>query len=224
MKKLVMLLGTTVLLITLAVSPLSAKKAGIIANDTYTDDEFGFSFATPNGWSIEVKNAKSLIRVAMTQKSYPSPKHFQGGGEDYTQIPTITVFADTTTLTVENFVKSLFDPEVKSEQKKFFMQKLAIISKPHDILKSKDVNIAGVTGKIIEAKQRYTTEVAEKGTADDPERGTDKSKIVTNHKGGAILFVVKGDKVYVIHLICEFEFYGQNSDLFNSILGSLKLN
>jgi len=197
-----------------AAAPVFAAKAGDIKDNVYTDTDYKFSFKVPDGWGADVKSSKSPIRITMTQNSAPVPQQFQNGGEDYAQIPTFTVLVDTTSVTADQFMKNLTDPKFKSEQKKFFMQKLTIISKPFDVQNEKSINIAGASAKSVQYKQRYTVEVNE--------RGSDKSNVVTDYKGGGIFVVVKDGKVYVFHMIYEYQYNSQYLGLFDAVTASLK--
>jgi len=194
--------------------PAFAIKSGEVKDNVYTDTDYKFSFKVPDGWGVDVKNSKSAVRVTMTQNSAPVPQQFQGGGEDYAQIPTLAVLVDTTSVTADQFLKNLTDPKFKSEQKKFFMQKLTIISKPFDVQNEKSLNAVGGAAKSVQYKQRYTVEVNE--------RGSDKADVITDYKGGAIFAVVKDGKIYIFHIIYEYQYNAQYLGLFDAAVGSLK--
>jgi hypothetical protein len=101
------------------------------------------------------------------------------------------------------------------------MQKLSIISKAHDVLKEKDMNIAGIAAKIGEYKQYYTVEVSERIT-DGADRGSDKAKIITNYKGGTIFVGVKDGMVFLFHMIFEYQYNAQYMGMFNGLISTLK--
>ncbi len=215
MKKAVYMILLAGLAIMVISAPAWAKKAGEVKDGKYIDGDYKFSFTVPDGWGVDIKQSKSPLRLVMTQNQAPIPQHFLNGGEDYAQTPTMVVFADTTSLTAEQFLNALNDSNVKSEQKKFFLQKLTIITKPHDVLKEKDITIAGIPAKVGEYKQLYQVDVSV--------RGTDKSNQVTNYKGGSIFIGVKNNMVYLFYIIFEYQYNNQYIGIFNAILGTLKI-
>lgn len=208
------ILATSILCLMIAM-PAFATKAGEIKDNVYTDTDYKFSFKIPDGWGTDVKSSKSAIRISMTQNSAPVPQQFQSGGKDYAQVPTLSVFVDTTSVTADQFIKNLTDPKFKSEQKKYFMQKLTIISKPFEVQKEKDVTIANAIAKAVEYKQRYTVEINE--------AGSDKANIVTDYKGGSIFAAVRDGKIYLFHIVYEYQYNAQYMGIFNAVTSSFKL-
>ena len=203
-----------VFVISLIGIPAQAKKAGEINDDVYTDTEYNFSFSIPAGWSTNVGKAGKVLRVNLDQTSAVPPRHFQGDLRDYMQIPTIKVVVDTTSLTVEKFIDYLLDPEVKTKQKKGLMKYLPLISKDHEILKRSNVTFAGTKATMLEARQAYSMEVSA--------RGSDRADVVNDYKYGSIFFTVRDGRVYIFHMICEYQTSGPLIDIFNTMVSSLK--
>lgn len=199
-----------------------AGKAGGIKDDVYTDSGFNFSFKIPAGWSASIKDAKSALRISMNQKSYPVPEQFKAH-PDYAQIPTITVLADTTSLTVDQFLDNLLDGKAKSKQKDFFLRNLALISKPHEVLKRSDATVAGAKAIQLDVRQQYSLEVAKPMDPDDEAAGTDRADVVNDFKAGIIFVTVRDGKVLVIHGICEYKLSAQYKDSFGVLFNSLAL-
>ena len=215
MKKRYSLVLAIILAFCLISAPVMAKKAGKIKNNTFTDEKYNISLSFSPDWSGKAGKFKAPDRFMMDQKSYPSPRHFQGGGkEDYTQIPTFTLLVDTCSVPVDKFLENLLDSKFKSKQKKYFMKKLRLISKPHEILKQKDVTLAGAKAIHLEARQQYTMEVAEPGS--------DRADVVTDFKAGAMFLTVRDGNIYICHMIFEYTYNRQYLDTFNRIIASLK--
>jgi hypothetical protein len=193
--------------------PVWAAKAGEIKDDIYTDNEYGFSFAIPAGWSANVKKAKYVLRVALDQKSPTPPRQFQGDLRDYMQIPAIKVLVDTTSLTVDQFVDSLLDPDFKSKQKKGLLKSLDLISKPYDIQKKGPLTFQGAKAYMIEARQSYSMEVSSSGS--------DRADVINDYKSGAIFLTVREGRVYIFHFICEYQTSEPIFKIFNGLINSL---
>lgn len=211
---------TFVLMMVLALSlmgiPLQAKKAGEINEDVYTDAEYNFSFNVPAGWSSKIGKSGKVLRVNLDQTSAVPPRHFQGDLRDYMQIPTIKVLVDTTSLSVDEFIDNLLDSEFKSKQKKGLMKYLTLISKIHEVQKRSKVTFADAKATVLEARQSYSMEVSR--------RGSDKAEVLNDYKYGSIFFTVRDGKVYIIHMICEYQTSGPLINIFNAMLNSLKFN
>jgi len=200
-----------------------AGKAGEIKDDVYTDIVFNFSFKIPTGWSASIKDAKSALRISMNQKSYPVPEQFKAH-PDYAQIPTITVLADTTSLTVDQFLDNLLDGKTKSKQKDFFLRNLALISRPHEVLKRSDATVAGAKAIQLDVRQQYSLEVAKPPDPDDDQAaGSDRADVVNDFKAGIIFVTVRDGKVLAIHGICEYKLSAQYKDSFGALFNSLML-
>lgn len=207
MKKSLYITLAIVLAVFVISAPVVAKKAGKVKDDVYTDNNYKFSFKIPTGWSTKISKSKKPDRIILTQKSYAVPQQFQGGAKgDYAQIPTIIVIADTTSLKVDEFVDSLLDDKFKSDQKKYFMRKLKLISKSYEIMKRREITVAGAKSIQIEARQQYTIEI--------PQAGSDKADVVTDFKGGAIFFTVRDGRIFIIYMIYEWYYNKPNLDLF----------
>ncbi len=215
MRRFVISIVTIFLVLFLFSMPVMAKKAGEVEDNIFTDSEYGFSLEVPQGWAYKIYSAKKPERIAMDQKSYPVPQAYQGGNEDYAQIPMIIVLADTTSLGVDQFVAKMLDSEFDSKQKKYFMRRLRLISGQYEELKRKEVSIQDVKSIQLYARQQYTTEV--------PQRGSDKADVYTDFKAGVVFFYVRDGHVFIIHMIYEYQFNAQYSDLFDSkLIPSLK--
>ncbi|MCP4570588.1 MAG: hypothetical protein GY841_23635 [FCB group bacterium] len=215
MKKSYSLIMAIILALCLISAPVMAKKAGEIKDKVYTDKDYKFSMQIPEGWSTKIGKDNRPDRMALDEKSYPYPQHFQGGGkEDYAQIPMMIVLVDTCSIPVDKFLENLLDSKYKSGQKKYFMKKLRLISKTHEILKQKDITFHKAKAIQIEARQAYSIEVAE--------RGSDRADVVSDFKGGAMFLTVRDGKIFVFHMIYEYTYNMQYQDTFNRLISSLK--
>lgn len=217
MKKSILIFLTISFLLTVLFVPASAKKVGKIKDGVYFDKDYKYSFQTPSGWSTKIgSKSKKLLKISMTQKSYAVPQEFQAGNEDYAQIPTIKVFVDTTSLAVGAFIKMLNDSEFKSPQKKFLMRSLKLISRPHEILKNRDLTLEGQKAIILDVRQAYSIDIAT--------RGTDRAKQVNDYKAGSIFMTVRQGKIYIVHMITEYQTNTSYASTFGALIGSLRFD
>ncbi len=139
---------------------------------------------------------------------------FQGDLRDYMQIPTMAVIVDTTSEGVDKFIDNLLDNNYKSKQKKGLLKYLDLIAKPHEVLKRKDVTFQDQKATIVEVRQAYSMEVSE--------RGSDRASVVNDFKTGSMFFTVRGGRILVIHIICEYQTSSAVMQAFETTLNSLK--
>jgi hypothetical protein len=213
MKKSICVALTCLILVAMTVVPASAKKAGEVKDDVYTDGSYKFSLKVPTGWAPSIREEKSPLRLVLTQKSYPVPEQFQDR-RDYAQIPTMSVLVDTTSLTVDQFTDNLLDTKSKSKQRAFFLKNMPLINRNHDILKRSPVTAGDAKAIALEVRQEYSLEVAQPGS--------DMADVVQDYKSGQIYITVKNGLVYVIHGICEYKLNSSYKQFFDGIFASLK--
>lgn len=211
--------GLALFFVCLIYSPvLAGKKAGEIKDGVFTDTSNNFSIAVPEGWGTKISSAKKALRLILSEKSYPLPRQFQGGGkEDYAQIPMIHVLVDTTSLTVAQFVDSLLEPKFKSKQKKYFLKYLKLISKAPDVLRKKEMTLGNARAIQIEVRQQYSMEIS-------ADRNTDRADVVNDYRSGSMFVTVRQGKVIIVHMINEWQFHRNYLALFGNIIGSLKFS
>lgn len=194
--------------------PSMAEKSGVVENDVYTDSQYGFSFTVPAGWSTKMKDAIQVLRISMMQTSPVAPSQFGDTLRDYMQVPTMAVMVDTTSLGVDQFINNLLDNDFKSKQKKGLMKNLDLIVKPHEILKRKDITFQGQKATIVEVRQAYSLEVSA--------RGSDRASIVNDFKSGSMFFTVRDGRIFIIHIICEYQTSSAVLQAFETVISSLK--
>jgi hypothetical protein len=197
------------------VTSIQAKKAGEVTDGVFHDEKFGYTMSFPGGWGENVKSEKSALRVILAEKSYPIPRHFQGAGkEDYATIPTIAILADTTSLTAQQFIDSLLNAEDKSKQLEYFERNTRIISRPYEVEKRQGLTVDEQEGYLVQARQQYSMEVAE--------RGSDRADIVNDYKAGFVFAMVKDGTVIAVNGICERSFISNYMPVFLDVVQSIK--
>jgi hypothetical protein len=190
-----------------------AKKAGEVKDDIYFDSKFDISFKLPEGWSNKVKRDKSVLRLTVTQTSPVPPRHFQGNKQDYMQIPSINLFVDTTSLTVDEFVEGLQDSESKSKQFKYLRGKIKIISRPFEVFSQKSITFRGQKTSIMTFRQAYMMEVAT--------GGSDRADVINDYKSGSLFCTVRDGHVFIIDMVCEYQTSKPLFDVFNALVETI---
>jgi len=205
---------TVVLLLACIGAPAQAKKAGEVKDNVYQDNDYHFSLLIPDGWSASVKNAKYALRLTMDQKSPVPPYQFRGSLRDYMQIPTMAVIVDTTSLDANVFVDSMLSSSFESDQKKFLLKYLKIITRTYELVKRQEITFQGDLAVLMEVRQPYEVTVAK--------QGSDKADVVNDNKYGTIFITVRDGHVYVISMICEYRTSEAILAMYDQVIKSLK--
>ncbi len=196
-------------------NPIMAKKIGKIEEGVFTDNDHKFSMAIPDGWSSKIgSKSKIPLRLTLMEKSPTFPRQFLGGKEDYAQIPTIKVFVDACTTTVDKFIENLLDSKFKSDQKKYFLKHLKIISRNYEILKSGDMTFHANKAKILEVRQAYTLQIAE--------RGSNRAIPINDFYSASILFTVRDGKIFAMYIVSEYKTFADYGSIWQDMINSLK--
>ena len=210
------ILGLVVILLMQAM-PATAKKVGYVKDGVFYDADNKFSMLAPQDWSDKIASkSNNPLRLTLMQKSSPVPQSYQGGYEDYAQIPTIKVLVDTCTSSLDDFVKRLTDPEFKSEQKKFFLSHLKLYAKTPDVLRKSELTIGDATAHVYDLRQAYTVQVSQ--------QGSDRANEVNDFISGSALFCLRQGKIFVIQLVTEYQTSAGYEKMWKDILGSLKFD
>ena len=83
---------------------------------SYKDKEYGFTIKLNEAWKAKVAKADSPFRLVLVQKNYLIPSDYSDA-PDYTKVPRLVVFADTTSMGASDFIDSLLSDTYKSDQK-----------------------------------------------------------------------------------------------------------
>ncbi len=198
------------------------EKAGKIADGTYIDSEFGFSFEVPDEWDSSIKKDKSAVRIALTKKEYDIPLHFQHV-PSYTTIPKITVYADTTSLALNQFIDSLLSDKYSTSQKKNILGEFKILFGDFQLKKNAKKIVGDLAGWKISGEQKYTVRVTSSGNAGDETSGSfGEYDVITDFYGGSVFFAKYGKTIIMMHFICEARYFASMDLEFDDIVKSFK--
>lgn len=181
-------------------------KSGTIKKNVFTDKKYNFQLKIDEGWKPKVTGDNQNFRLIMVQKNYEIPPDYLDN-EDYTQIPRLVVWADTTTMGAFAFLDSLMSDSYKSDQKSDVLREFEILHNTSDreplIPKGrKTLEIAGEKGVRWVGYSQYMKEVALSASSSAGKR-------VRGAYGGTIVAVKKGNLLVVFHLMCEWQYYPQ---------------
>lgn len=193
-----------VLLVAASASYAARKKelAGVAKDKVYQDAEYGFQFKIHDNWSAKINKADVNSRVVLIQKNWAVPPQYKAA-RDYTEVPHLVVFADTTSLSAGAFVDSLVSPTFKSKAKKEITKEFGFLSLQDQVVKNRRVmTVAGQTAVMWHAESKYVKEIAESMSSSAGIR-------VSGALSGMMLAVKNGNLIVLFHLMCESNFFNE---------------
>jgi hypothetical protein len=210
-------IGLMLLMLVVPVVEAARKKdkAGRISEGVYKDKTYGFSLTMDEGWKVNVQKNKHNTRLVFIQKNYLIPSDYTTT-PDFAKIPKISVYADTTSLSVYTFIDSLlsesYDWKQKDELKKDF-DLLTFNDEPdvRDVIPrgAKRLELAGERGTYKNFQANYVKMIptSARSMAD---------KRVDGAYGASIIGIKHGDRVYLFHIVCEWTYF---NDVFSEAMG-----
>jgi hypothetical protein len=202
MKRL-LILGLTLALLAPATQARKKQgKAGKITDNVFLDSKYGFSITVHENWKAKPGKAKKNVRLRLTQRKYGIPSDYTRS-PDYTKIPMLVVYVDTTSLGVHAFIDSLTNVDYRSKQKKAILKEFDFLGEPELIPKRRSrIEIDGNSGLIWKGQAKYTKEIQESASSIGGKR-------VKSSYGGAIAAVKIGKNIILIHLMTEWGYFDQ---------------
>ena len=217
MKKLLIILTAFVLIIpNVSQARRKIKKAGEVdKKGVYTDFVYNFEFKINDEWSSNINKEKDNDRVVCVRKKYDIPMDY-ADAPDYTQVPRIVAFADTTSMPLLTFIDSLVSDSYKSDQKKEILKQFEILSEQELIPKGRKPISLGTVENELKGVQwlgqaKYVKEVATSASAAGGKR-------VYGSYGGAIVATKNGDTILLFYMICEYQYF---NSIFNEMIGMI---
>jgi len=204
MKKLVIFILVGLMMAPMADARRKKPKAGEVDGDVYTDNRFGFQLTIHEEWKERVNKDEDRVRLTLTKKNYGIPTDFLNA-PDYTKIPRITVFVDTTSLGAHDFIDSLMSETYESDQKNDIIKEFEILQRT-DIYDGEVVprgrsrlEVDGESGLMWKGQVKYKQIVQTSASSVG-------GKLVRSSYGGAIGAVKHGDNIYLFHVMCEWPY------------------
>ena len=200
-------------------------KAGTIDNKVYVDNDYGFQMPVTEGWKTKIGSQKDHFRLYLVQKNYEVPPDYMDA-PDYTQVPRIVVWADTTTLGAAAFIDSLVSKTFKSKQKKEIFKEFDLLNEasagsgtyrdPVVQKGRKTIKIDGAKGLRYNGRATYMKEVALSASS------TGSGKRVRGAYGGTIVALKQGDVIVIFHMMCEWNYYNGIDEMMMNMVNALE--
>jgi hypothetical protein len=204
MKKLVILILAGLMLAPMADARRKKPKAGKLDGNVYTDNQYGFQLTVHENWKARVNKDDDRVRLTITKKNYAIPTDFMNA-PDYTKIPRIVVYVDTSSLGAHALVDSLTSETFSSDQKKEIVKEFEIFQRS-DVYDGPVVpkgrsrlEVDGESGLMWKGQVKYKQVVSTSASSVG-------GKLVRSSYGGAIGAVKHGDNIYLFHVMCEWEY------------------
>ena len=217
MKRLVIIASLVILMIPIAEARRKRDKAGDIKKDEYVDKKFGFSLKMDVDWKVKINDNDDPFRLVLVQKNYLIPTDY-ADAPDYTKVPRIVVYADTTSMPVFGFVDSLLSDSYDSDQKNEVRKEFEILWEQDLTPRSEDrTEIDGEPAVVWTGQSQYVKEVSTSA-------GSLGGKRVYGTYGGGIIGVKKGDTMVLFHVMSEWQYFDSIMQKTLAIASSLKFN
>lgn len=176
------------------------KKTGTITDNVFHDDTYGFDFTVSDNWKAKVSKLKDNVRLTLTQRNYAIPSDYIDS-PDYTYIPQVVIYVDTSTLGVHAFIDSLTTHAYQSKQKKNILKEFEFLAEPDRIPKRRSrMEIAGESAVVWKAEANYMKEIQTSASSASGRR-------VNRKFGGAIVAVKLDSNIVLFHVMTELEFF-----------------
>jgi hypothetical protein len=176
------------------------EMAGTVNENTYTDSKFPVKLTVLPDWTTKVKKAEENIRLVMIQKNWRIPDRYKNS-PDYTMIPRLVMFVDTTNLSSTAFMDSILSQSYKSKAKKIIQNDFEFLGLQNVVQKNKKImTLAGETASMWQAEAKYVKEISESASSSSGIR-------VSGAYSGVLWVVKKDNNVVLFELQCEADFY-----------------
>ena len=176
------------------------EKSGTVDGRVYTDTKYGFQLTADDNWNMKTMDADGYFRLVLTQKKYDIPPAYVST-PDYTKVPRIILYVDTTRMGAFQFVDSLVSKTFKSKQKAEMLKEFEILMEPEVVPHGRTPFTVGVDkGARWDGQARYMKEV--QISASDV-----GGKRVNGAYSGSILALRHDNLVLVFHVISEETFF-----------------
>jgi hypothetical protein len=200
MKKLLLLVLALLLTVPTADARRKGKKAGKITGNVFRDNVYGFELTIHDNWKAKIGKEGENVRLYMTAKNYGIPSDYLDA-KDYTKVPELVVFVDTSSFSAHTFIDSLSSPSFKSGQKSDILKEFAILNEPELIpMQRSRMEIGGESALLWKAQAKYKKEVS------TSVRST-SGKLVNRTFGGAIAAVRIDNYIVLFQVMSEWEYF-----------------
>ncbi|MBI5267870.1 MAG: hypothetical protein HY851_11625 [candidate division Zixibacteria bacterium] len=214
MKKLIALVLLAMLAVT-ADAGRKKEKSGVVTEHTFTDSKYGFQMTADDNWGIKTSGPEASVRVIFVQKKFEVPPDYLAT-PDYTKVPRIVTYIDTTTLGAYAFVDSLISPTYKSKQKSEILKEFELLAERELNARARQpFTLGNDKGVRWDGRAPYLKEVELGGSRTGGKR-------VRSAYLGSILAIKRGNLIVVFHIMTEEMFFQTVMTEALKIVGSIK--
>ena len=216
MKKLLLLVLALLLMVPTADARRKGKKAGEITGKVFRDNVYGFELTLHDNWKAKIGKDGENVRLYLTARNYGVPSDYQVD-PNYTKVPDLVVFVDTSSLSAHTFIDSLTSPNFKSGQKSEILKDFAILNEPELIpMQRSRMEIGGESALLWKAQAKYKKEVQDGANSMS-------GKIFYRSYGAAIAAVKIDNYIVLFHVMSEWEFFDAVLKEAQPMIESLKI-
>lgn len=190
-----------------------SQRSGELKDNVYTDNSYDFSITLLSNWKGRTGKEKDKVRLTATQVNYDIPAEY-AEAPDYTQVPRIVIYADTSTMSAAQFLDSIVLPGFKSKQKNEMLKEFEFLLERDIVPRGRrPIDVGGVSGMRWDAQAKYIKDVQLSASATSGTR-------VNGSYGGSLISVKKGSTIFVIYLTCEWDYFEAiQNELFKMLAG-----
>jgi hypothetical protein len=193
----------TILALLLVVTAVDARRkrelAGSVKDGWYQDDKYELKMQINDNWKANVGEADGTTRLILVQKKFAIPARYSDAA-DYTYIPKVVVWVDTSSLSPSAFMDSLASGNWKGKQ-------LKVIRADCEILNQKEVTPKGRKMKTLAKETSVDWDAEAKYVKDIASSSSSASGVRVNGAYfGKIVVVKHGGMMYLFQLMCESDF------------------
>lgn len=193
-------------------------RAGTVEDRVYKDATYDFTFRISDNWDYSRGYDEDPFRITLTQSNWETPPYYLNN-PDYTKVPRVVVYADTTSIGVFDFLDSLVSESYDSDQKDEILKEFEILQPNQDWeevipIGRRVMEIDGERAVLWTGKVQYTMEVALSASAVGGKR-------VREYYFASILAAKSGKTIVMFHVIGEWVYYDRISADFMEMIQSL---
>ncbi|MBD3233441.1 MAG: hypothetical protein GF315_06920 [candidate division Zixibacteria bacterium] len=214
----------TALLLLVSFGSAQAAKTGEVKEDSiYIDNRLDFSVEFPEGWKLKRLKDKddetNYQRLIATKKNFKVNQTIKRMGGEYT-IPTVTIFADSTDLSIEEYSRWLIDQLYTVTSKSEIVLSTELLSDT-DLLDSVMVHANKMDSKRLQFKHKYKRFLDTSGRDVNWQRDGGV-KLIQDYNIIEVALYKHNDWLIMLYAVCEREFYQLNKMDFQTVFNSLR--
>ena len=224
MKKCLLILIITIILLPL--DHVFAARTGKVYDDSvFVDKRLGYQITSSEGWDIKPQRDKkkkpNYQRVVLVKKNFkidPIVRELHG---EFT-IPTITVFADSNGMSIDEYTGHILDQLYQVTSKDQILLNTELLSDT-DMIDSFTAELGEVTSKRLQFIHRYKRFLDTTGRDINWQRNGGV-KLIQNFNIIDICIFKRGDWVIMLYAVCERQFYQLNRAAVVNVFNSMRYN